>query len=176
MGRILAVDWGGRRLGLARSDALGLTAQPLPAVVLPATSGDATAAARRTQAAAVAALLDAVAEHAIARVVIGLPLELSGRSGEAAGRVDDLVAALRARLPADVVVETWDERLTSALAERFLREEGRTSGKRSGGGRERTRPATQEEKARVDQRAAVLLLQSWLDAHPGAGMLDREDA
>lgn len=176
MGRILAVDWGGRRLGLARSDALGLTAQPLPPVVLPAATGDAVAAARRTQVAAVVAIGAAVGAHGIARVVVGLPLELSGRHGDAAERVEALVAALRATLPAAVAVETWDERLTSALAERFLREEGHTSGRRSGGGRERTRPATQEEKARVDQRAAVLLLQSWLDAHPGAGRAAGEDA
>jgi len=159
------VDWGGRRLGLARSDALGLTAQPLPPVVLPAAAGPPADAERRSLAAAAAAVVEAALEHAVERVVVGLPLERSGRPGAAARRVEDLVAALRARLPATTAIETWDERFTSALAERSLREEGRSAGKRSGGGRERTR-ATPEDKARVDQRAALLLLQSWLDAHP----------
>ncbi len=160
------MDWGDRRIGLARSDALGLTAQPLPTVTLPPTSGNPVDAARRQRAAAADALVAAVAEHGIAHVVVGLPLEMSGQSGEAAARVTELVTALRARLPAEVAVSTWDERLTSALAERSLREEGHTAGRRRGGGRERAR-ARPEDKGRVDQRAAALLLQSWLDAHPG---------
>ena len=169
MDRILAVDWGGRRLGLARSDALGLTAQPLPAVLLPAsTDKDPEAADRRAREHAVVAIAEAARVHEIDRVVVGLPLELSGRTGDAARRVEALVAALRARLGGGVVVETWDERFTSALAERSLREEGRSTGRRSGGGRERTR-SRPGDKAIVDQRAALLLLQSWLDAHPGGG-------
>lgn len=167
MGRILAVDWGERRLGLARSDELGLTAQPLPPVILPAFKGNPEDAAKRAQAAAAEAILAAAAEHEVVRVVVGLPLELSGRSGDAAQRVEALVALLARRL-ADVPIETWDERFTSALAERSLREEGHTSGRRGGGGRERTRVASHADKARVDQRAALLLLQSWLDAHPQA--------
>jgi putative Holliday junction resolvase len=166
--RILAVDWGVRRLGLARSDDLGLTAQPLPPVILPAFAGNPGDAARRAARAAADAIVEAVAAHGIERVVLGLPLELSGRSGEAADRVTALVAALAPRLGSGVPVETWDERLTSAQAERSLREEGWSAGSRRGGGRERTR-ASQEDKARIDQRAALLLLQSWLDAHPGGG-------
>jgi putative Holliday junction resolvase len=166
VGRILAVDWGGRRLGLARSDELGLTAQPLPPVLLPAAAGPPADAARRAHAAAVAAIVEAAEAHQADRVVVGLPLELSGRAGEAAERVEALVAALRARLPRTTAVETWDERFTSALAERSLREEGHRAGRRSGGGRERTR-VRPGDKARIDQRAALLLLQSWLDAHPG---------
>jgi len=162
------VDWGGRRLGLARSDALGLTAQPLDPVILPTQKGDAAAAAHRAQRDAVAAIVDAVVTHEIGRVVIGLPLDLSGHAGEAAVRVQALVAALVPALPADVPVETWDERMTSALAERSLREEGWTAGTRKGGGRERTR-SKGDERARIDQRAALLLLQSWLDAHPQGG-------
>lgn len=163
------MDWGERRIGFARSDALGLTAQPLPPAVLPAGKGDPGAAAHRLRRAAVAAIVAAVGEHEITHVVVGMPFELSGRVGDAATRVEALVADLRARLPEAIAVSTWDERFTSALAERSLREEGRTAGRRSGGGRERTRAASQDEKARVDQRAAALLLQSWLDAHPGAG-------
>lgn len=162
------MDWGGRRLGLARSDALRLTAQPLPPVILPRAAGNPADADRRTQAHAVDAIVNAATEHEVARIVIGLPLELSGQPGEAALRVEALAQALRARLPSTTRVETWDERFTSALAARSLREEGRTSGRRSGGGRERTR-SRPEDKAIVDQRAAVLLLQSWLDAHPVAG-------
>lgn len=163
------MDWGERRIGLARSDALGLTAQPLPPVILPSTSGSPVDAARRLRAAAADAILEAVTSQEITHVVLGLPLELSGRVGEAATRVEALVELLRARLPKGIGVSTWDERFTSALAERSLREEGRSAGRRSGGGRERTRAATPGEKARVDQRAAVLLLQSWLDAHPEGG-------
>ena len=175
MARILAVDWGVRRLGLARSDELGFTAQPLPPVILPAFTGNPADAARRATRAAADAVAAAVTAHGIDRVVIGLPLELSGRAGEAAERVSELVAALAARPGAGVPVETWDERLTSAQAERSLREEGWSAGSRKGGGRERTR-ARQEDKARIDQRAALLLLQSWLDAHPGAGASRTDDA
>ena len=161
------MDWGGRRLGFARSDALGLTAQPLPAVLLPAiTDKDPEAAERRTRARAADAIVAAALEHEVSRVVVGMPLELSGKAGESAKRVEALVEELRTRFAGRLEVETWDERFTSALAERSLREEGRTLGRRSGGGRERTR-VRPGDKSIVDQRAALLLLQSWLDAHPG---------
>jgi putative Holliday junction resolvase len=155
--RILAVDWGERRLGLALSDALGITAQPLDPIVLPeaSTKGPSDTALR-----ALASLAEA---HEVGRIVLGLPLLLSGERGEAARAVDTFATALRARV--SVPVELWDERFTSALAEQSLREEGATTGNRRGGGRERAR-ATPLDKARVDRRAALLLLQSWLDAHP----------
>ena len=161
--RVLAVDWGERRLGLALSDALGITAQPLEPIVLPKASspGAANPAARLEALRAVKAL---AREHEVGCVVLGLPLLLSGEHGEAARAVEAFAAALRTCI--DVPVELWDERFTSALAEQSLREEGTTSGNRRGGGRERAR-ATPTDKARVDRRAALLLLQSWLDAHPG---------
>jgi len=106
--RVLAVDWGERRLGLALSDALGITAQPLEPIVL--RPGDKTASN-------VHALRDIVAlaeEHAVSRIVLGLPLLLSGEKGEAARAVEAFADALRARVSA--AVELWDERFTSALA------------------------------------------------------------
>ncbi len=155
MGRILAVDWGERRLGLAVSDPLGITAQPAPPEILKQPEDAAQAIAR------------AVETWDATRVVLGMPLELSGNEGEAAQKVRALAAALAERIA--IPIETWDERFTSALAERSLRDEGgRGAGKRKGGGRGEAR-TRQEDKARVDQRAALLLLQSWLDAHPGAG-------
>jgi putative Holliday junction resolvase len=154
VGRILGVDWGERRLGLAVSDPLGLTAQPAPPEIL-AQPED-----------AVAAIVRAVEAWDVVRVVLGLPLELSGREGEAAIAVRALAARLATRVT--VPIETWDERFTSALAERSLHDEGgRGAGKRKGAGREQAR-TRQTTKARVDQRAALLLLQSWLDAHPGS--------
>jgi putative Holliday junction resolvase len=155
VGRILAVDWGERRLGLAVSDLLGLTAQPAPPEIL------------KTPEDAAAVIARAVETWDAERVVLGLPLELSGAEGDAAQRVRALAAELATRVA--VPIETWDERFTSALAERSLRDEGgRGSGRRRGGGREQAK-TQQAAKARVDQRAALLLLQSWLDAHPGSG-------
>jgi putative Holliday junction resolvase len=153
------VDWGTRRVGLALSDELGLTAQPLPPLHLPEGQDPAHAPVYLSRA-----LLPLLAEHDVERIVLGLPLELSGARGEAARAVDTLAEALaqRTKLP----VELWDERFTSALAEQSLREEGRTSARRKGGSRDQARAQGAEDKARIDQRAALLLLQSWLDAHP----------
>jgi len=169
--RVLAVDWGERRLGLALSDDLGITAQPLPPIVLPPmpqpASGKkgppAPAPARPPSPVALDAVAALVTAHAVTCVVLGLPLLLSGEHGEAAHAVEAFAAALRMRV--SVPVELWDERFTSTIAEQSLREEGASSGRRRGGGRERTRTVN-VDKSRVDMRAALLLLQSWLDAHP----------
>jgi putative Holliday junction resolvase len=157
--RILAVDWGTRRIGLALSDALNLTAQPLPPLLLP--DGQDPAHAPVFLARALVALAN---EHEVARIVLGLPLELSGAKGPAAQAVETLAEALKARTK--LPIELWDERFTSALAEQSLRDEGYTGGRRKGGSRDRARSRGSEDKARIDQRAALLLLQSWLDAHP----------
>jgi putative Holliday junction resolvase len=157
--KVLAVDWGTRRIGLALSDSLGLTAQPLAPLLLPPQTNPAHAVIHVARA-----LTTLAVEHEAGRIVLGLPLELSGERGEAARAVDVLADTLRARV--QIPVELWDERFTSALAEQSLREEGVRSGRRKGGGRERARAQSGEDKARIDQRAALLLLQSWLDAHP----------
>jgi putative Holliday junction resolvase len=132
--RILAVDWGERRIGLAVSDPQGIIA-----------TGLATIEARGvedalTRVAAVAAEVEAE------QVVVGLPLLMNGERGEAAHAAQAFADALAARV--QVPVSTYDERLTSTISQRRLREVGvRRSGHKRG---------------RVDQGAAVALLESFL--------------
>lgn len=131
--RILAVDWGERRVGLAVSDPGGVIATPLPTL---------TVRGREDAAARVAAIAgETGAEH----IVVGLPLLMSGARGEAAEAAERFVAALAQRTP--VPVHTYDERLTSALSHRRLRERGVRAGR---------------AKGKVDAGAAVALLESYL--------------
>jgi putative Holliday junction resolvase len=131
--RILAVDWGERRIGLAVSDDLGILATGLPTLEI------------RGGAEAVARVADTIRTVEADSVVVGLPLTLKGERGEAARAVERFAEALRRETP--VVVSLYDERLTSALAERRMRELGEKSRGRKG---------------RVDQGAAVALLEGWL--------------
>ena len=137
MGRILGVDLGARRIGLALSDPTELIASPLRVVER---SGD----PRADRQAIVAA---ARAEDA-ATVVIGMPKEMSGRTGKAAAAAAAEVEALRALAP-DITFAVVDERLTTVIAQRSLIEAGMTRRKRKG---------------TVDKVAAAVILQSYLDA------------
>jgi putative pre-16S rRNA nuclease len=131
--RILALDWGERRIGLALSDPSGVIATGLETLVV---RGPEDALARVAQV---------VVEREVERIVVGLPLLLSGERGAAAVAAESFAAELRART--GLVVETWDERLTSALSQRRLRETGVRTG---------------HARGRVDQGAAVALLESYL--------------
>lgn len=133
MPRILAVDWGERRIGLAVSDDLGILATGLPTLEI------------RGEAEAVARVADTIRTVEADSVVVGLPLTLKGERGEAARAVERFADALRRETPVDVSL--FDERLTSAMAERRIRERGEKSRGR---------------KTRVDQGAAVALLEGWL--------------
>ena len=135
MSRILAVDWGARRVGLAVSDPTGLIARALPTLEV------------RSEDQAVAAVLEACRLEEAERIVVGLPLRLDGSRGEAAEAAVRFAGRLESG--GGVPVEMWDERLTSVQAARQARELG-----------ERTRG----RKGRVDARAAALLLQTYLDA------------
>jgi putative Holliday junction resolvase len=131
--RILAVDWGERRIGLAVSDPQGIIATGLQTVTA------------RSEADGVARVAAAAAEREVDRIVVGLPLLMSGERGQAAESAQRFADALahRTGLP----VDTYDERLTSALSARRLREVGVKTG---------------HSRARVDQGAAVALLESFL--------------
>lgn len=133
MARILAVDWGERRIGLAVSDAREIIATGLATLEVKGLE-DAL-----TRVAGVAA------ETGAESIVVGLPLLMSGERGEAARTAEAFADALRRRV--GVRVDTYDERLTSTISQRRLREVGVRTG---------------HARGRVDQGAAVALLESFL--------------
>ncbi len=132
--RILAIDLGTKNIGLAVSDPLGLTAQPLPTL---------RRSNRRADLAHLAELVEALA---VERVLVGHPLHLKGYAGARAQQAERFADRLQEKL--EVPVELFDERLTTVEAERLLREAG----------------ATRAERRRAaDQIAAQLILQTYLD-------------
>lgn len=137
--RVLSLDIGTVRIGVAISDPEGRMAFPVETL------------AARPEAAAVARIAALVDERAIARVVAGLPLDLGGREGAAVRRTRRFLRNLASAVA--VPIDEWDERLSSAAAEQSLVEAG-------------VRRARRREV--VDQVAATLILQSWLDAHRGS--------
>lgn len=138
-GRILALDWGERRIGLARSDESQLLASPLDTLVR-----------RAGKRFPMPAFLEHVAREAPVGFVVGLPLTGAGEEGDsalAARELADLVGR-RTGLPVDL----WDERMSSARALAAIREQG---------------GSTRGRRDEVDALAATILLQTWLDARRG---------
>lgn len=141
--RTLAIDWGGKRTGLAVCDELGLTVRPL--AVWP--TGSRRSLVRRTAA--------FIAEERIVCCVVGLSYRLDGSPNQATPHILAFVEALRRATPVEVV--TWNERLTSVAAEDWLREQG---------------IPRQRWAGRQDAIAAAILLQdflaSWTAAAPSS--------
>jgi putative holliday junction resolvase len=132
--RILAIDFGTKRIGLAVSDALGMTAQGLPTL-------------QRTRIADDMAYLQSlVEEYAVERVLVGNPIGHSGGETAMSRLAGEFAEKLRRNVSCPV--ELRDERLTSVEANRTLRDSGLSIGKR---------------QRAVDRVAAVLLLQGYLD-------------
>jgi putative Holliday junction resolvase len=138
--RILAVDWGERRIGLAVSDPTGVIATGLPTLTV------------RGREEALKGVAAAAIECEAERLVVGLPLRMSGERGEAAVAAESFAAQLRERT--GLRVDMYDERLTSALSQRRLHETGVRTG---------------HAKAKVDAGAAVALLESYLMRLAAAG-------
>ncbi len=149
--RVLGLDLGTRRIGLAVADAGVGIARPLATVNRGATI--------EADAAAIGRVCD---EQAVAELVIGLPVEAKGTEGEMAAAAREWAAALGARLGLPVTMR--DERLSSFEAERRL---GRMPRGRSGGPPSRTQ--RNAFRARIDREAASVILQDELDARR-AGM------
>jgi putative Holliday junction resolvase len=131
--RILALDYGTKRIGVALSDELGWTAQPLETLN------------RRTLDRDIAHIASLVGTHEVGHVLLGFPLQLDGREGPAIRAMREFQARLEQGVPVPVIL--WDERLTTKAAEDLLIAADVSRKKRKGV---------------VDRIAASILLQSYL--------------
>jgi putative holliday junction resolvase len=135
-GRVMALDVGERRIGVAMSDPTRILASPT------------TTLRAQPRAMALARIAELIRENQVAELVVGLPLTLSGEVGPQAKSVLMFVEELRGVL--ELPIHTFDERLTSVEAERIMVELG-------------LKP--EQRKARIDEVAASLILQDFLDHH-----------
>lgn len=136
-GAVCALDLGAVRIGVAVTDELGLMAHP---------RGFLDAKPRPAFLEALKALVQA---EDIRRIIVGFPLDMRGTEGEAARRARAMAQAIADATSCDV--ELFDERLTTVQAQRALTDSG-LKGKKA--------------RARIDEAAAVAILQAWLDANP----------
>jgi len=136
--RILGLDYGEKRLGLAISDEMGITAQGLPTLTRKGLDKD------------LAALEKVIRQFGVDRMVIGYPLRLNGTEGIQCEKVNRFAGILEKRF--SVPILKWDETLTTSQAEEILTE---------------VRVSRKKRKAVVDKLAAMIILQDYLDHSKG---------
>jgi putative Holliday junction resolvase len=134
LSRILGIDFGERRIGLALSDALGITAQGLP-----------TLDTKKTKD-IFAYIENIVKEQNVTKIIVGMPKNMNGTIGSKAREVEKFIQELIKRTKIDVI--PWDERLSSVQSLRAMREMG----------------TKQKHKEVTDRISATLILQSYLDS------------
>jgi putative pre-16S rRNA nuclease len=135
VGRVMALDVGKVRIGVALSDPLGYTAQPLLTLW------------RKSRGEDLRSLLRLIRKHEVAAVVVGNPLHLSGDVSPWAAKVQAFAAELGTR--SGLPIELWDERLTSVAAHEILDRAGHDR---------------RDRKQLIDQVAAVVILRGWMEA------------
>jgi putative holliday junction resolvase len=139
IGRVLGLDVGARRIGIAVSDALGITAQGLETLQ------------RTNKRRDFEHLQRVIRQYEVKEIVVGLPLRMSGAEGTQSEKMRGFAAELGKKF--GLPVHLWDERLTSAEANRFLRE---------------TELSIEKRGKAVDRMAAVLILQGWMEQRSAA--------
>ncbi len=133
--RILSLDVGKKKVGIAISDALGITAQPLDTLI------------RKAKKADLARIEKVIHDMSVSKVIVGLPLNMNGTEGAMAKEIYSFVKELEKEIK--IPVELWDERLTTMEAERLLLEAD----------------LSRKERKKLDDKiAAQLILQSYLDS------------
>jgi putative Holliday junction resolvase len=134
MSRILAIDWGERRMGMAISDPLGITAQGLPTIDTKKTKD------------VFSLIKNLIEDRQVDKVVVGLPKNMDGSVGFKGREVERFIRKLAQKIKVEIV--SWDERLTTVSSLRSMREMG----------------TKQKEKKTVDRISATLILQNYLDS------------
>jgi putative Holliday junction resolvase len=137
-GRTMALDVGKVRIGVALTDPLGYTAQPLLTVW------------RKSRGEDLRNLLRLIRKHEVGHVVVGNPLRLSGEASAWTTKVQEFAEELRQRC--GLTVELWDERLSTVAAHEILNEAGF---------------GTKDREKVIDQVAAVVILEGWMQAQEG---------
>jgi putative Holliday junction resolvase len=138
--RVLALDHGTKRIGMAISDELGMIAQPMEFIPAEPFSQ------------VLIRLKQVLQEKGVELLLVGMPRNMNGSYGPAALKVQEFIAHLKESV--SVPIQTWDERLTSSQANRLLIQ---------------ANVRRKDRKGKVDQTAAAILLQSYLDSR-GAGL------
>lgn len=136
MGRLLAIDYGRKRCGIAVTDPLRIVA---------------TALATVPSASLVQFVKDYIAREQVDEIVVGLPTPMSGEPSDSMRYITPALARLRKELPEGMPVVMWDERFTSTLAHRAMIDAG-------------VRKKGRQDKEAIDRMAAVIILNSYLDS------------
>ena len=135
--RILGLDYGDVRIGVAVSDPMGWTAQMVE-----------TVSWRFDLEKPLTRIVELVRQYACDRVVVGLPRNMDGSEGFRVEKTQDFIRRLSECI-APVPIDTWDERLTTVMAQRAMHDMGIRA---------------REQKGKIDQMAAAMILQGWLDS------------
>jgi putative holliday junction resolvase len=134
--RVLGLDYGDVRIGVAVSDPMGWTAQMVETIHW-----------RFQLDKPLSRIQELVSQYQCERVVVGLPRNMDGSSGFRVEKTQAFIAQLQQQL-GSIPIETWDERLTTVMAQRAMQDMGIRA---------------REQKGKIDQMAAAMILQGWLD-------------
>jgi putative Holliday junction resolvase len=140
MKRALGIDLGEARIGVAVSDELGMLAHPVETIVVKETPDP------------LGRVVQLAKEKDVSHIIIGLPKNMDGTMGVAAEKVRAFADRLREQVTC--IVKLWDERLTTVAAQRYLHDAGRN---------------VKQSRAVIDQVAAQIILQGWLDGQAMLG-------
>ena len=140
MKRALGIDLGEARIGVAVSDELGMLAHPVETIVVKDTPDP------------LGRVVQIAKDQDVSHIIIGLPKNMDGTTGAAAEKTRAFADKLREKV--ECIVKLWDERLTTVAAQRYLHDAGRNA---------------KQSRAVIDQVAAQIILQGWLDAQAMLG-------
>jgi putative Holliday junction resolvase len=136
MSRYLGIDFGDARIGVAVSDEMNFMAHPLETIFVKKT-------------APIPRIRTLAAEKSVSKIIVGMPRNMDGSHGPVAQKVRAFIDALAAAITCEII--PWDERMTTVSATRALHEAGRN---------------TKQQRNIIDQAAAQIILQSWMDGQP----------